>query len=59
MIAIEQGAPLELDLRVESVSEGVLVTGTVAGPTAGECVRCLTPVDGHVCKWVDRTVRLP
>jgi DUF177 domain-containing protein len=48
MIAIAQGAPLELDLRVESVSEGVLVTGTVAGPTVGECVRCLTPVDGHV-----------
>ncbi|WP_425436383.1 YceD family protein [Mycobacterium numidiamassiliense] len=48
MIAIAQGAPLDLDLRVESVSEGVLVTGTVAGPTVGECVRCLAPVDGHV-----------
>ena len=48
MIAIEPGAPLELDLRVESVSEGVLVTGTVAGPTVGECSRCLTEVSGHV-----------
>jgi uncharacterized protein len=48
MIAIDQGAPLELDLRVESVSEGVLVTGTVAGPTVGECARCLTPVSGRV-----------
>jgi uncharacterized protein len=48
MIAIQQDAPLELDLRVESVSEGVLVTGTVAGPTAGECSRCLKPVDGRV-----------
>jgi uncharacterized protein len=48
MIAIEPGAPLELDLRVESVSEGVLVTGTVAGPTVGECVRCLTEVSGRV-----------
>jgi uncharacterized protein len=48
MIAIDQGAPLELDLRVESVSEGVLVTGTVAAPTVGECARCLTPVDGRV-----------
>ena len=48
MIAIEQGASLDLDLRVESVSEGVLVTGTVAGPTAGECVRCLTALQGHV-----------
>jgi uncharacterized protein len=48
MIAIQQGAPLELDLRVESVSEGVLVTGTVAGPTVGECARCLTAVTGRV-----------
>ena len=48
MIAIDQGAPLELDLRVESVSEGVLVTGTVAAPTVGECARCLTPVNGRV-----------
>jgi uncharacterized protein len=48
MIAIERGAPLELDLRVESVSEGVLVTGTVGGPTSGECGRCLTPVSGRV-----------
>lgn len=48
MIAIQRGAPLELDLRVESVSEGVLVTGTVAGPTVGECARCLTVLHGRV-----------
>jgi uncharacterized protein len=48
LIAIQEGAPLELDLRIESVSEGVLVTGTVSAPTAGECVRCLTPVTGDV-----------
>ena|SRR6185312_14949166 len=48
MIAIEAGAPLDLDLQVQSVSEGVLVTGTVTAPTAGECARCLTPLDGQV-----------
>ncbi|CAM3120198.1 hypothetical protein BST27_17805 [Mycobacterium intermedium] len=48
LIAIQRGAPLERDLRVESVSEGVLVTGTVAAPTAGECSRCLNPIEGHV-----------
>ncbi|BBZ48731.1 DUF177 domain-containing protein [Mycobacterium heidelbergense] len=48
MIAVDRGAPLELDLRVESVSEGVLVTGTVAAPTVGECARCLTEVNGRV-----------
>ena len=35
LIAIDEGAPLELDLRLESVSEGVLVTGTVSAPTVG------------------------
>ncbi|MBV9318934.1 MAG: DUF177 domain-containing protein [Mycobacterium sp.] len=48
LIAIERGAVLELDLRVESVFEGVLVTGTVEAPTTGECARCLTPVTGRV-----------
>jgi uncharacterized protein len=48
MIAIEAGAPLELDLRIESVSEGVLVTGTLAAPTVGECARCLSALGGRV-----------
>lgn len=48
LIAIERGAALDLDLKVESVSEGVLVTGTVAASTSGECSRCLTPIQGRV-----------
>ena len=48
LIAVDEGAPLNLDLRLESVSEGVLVSGTVSGPTAGECARCLTPITGDV-----------
>ncbi|SOJ54352.1 hypothetical protein MSIMFB_01849 [Mycobacterium simulans] len=48
LIAIERGAPLDLDLQVESVSEGVLVTGTVAAPNTGECSRCLSEVRGRV-----------
>ncbi|MDT5258270.1 MAG: hypothetical protein QOD10_3350 [Mycobacterium sp.] len=48
MIAIDEGAPLELDLQIQSVSEGVLVTGTVTAPTVGECARCLTPMNGRV-----------
>ncbi|RFD25349.1 hypothetical protein MUBE_09450 [Mycobacterium uberis] len=48
LIVIERGAPMDLDLRVESVSEGVLVTGTLSAPTVGQCARCLTAVHGHV-----------
>jgi DUF177 domain-containing protein len=48
LVAIPVGAPVELDLRLESVSEGVLVSGTASAPTEGECARCLTPVTGEV-----------
>jgi uncharacterized protein len=37
------GAELGLDLQLEGVAEGVLVTATVAGPLVGECARCLEP----------------
>ena len=48
LAAIDEGAPLDIDMRVESVSEGALVTGTVSAPTTGECARCLTPITGDV-----------
>ena len=45
MIGVPEGADLDLDLRLESVSEGVLVSGTVTGPVKGECGRCLREID--------------
>jgi uncharacterized protein len=44
LIGVPQGADLDLDLRLESVSEGVLVSGTVTAPVRGECGRCLRPI---------------
>lgn len=46
VLGVSEGSPLELDLRLESVVEGVLVSGTVAATMSGECVRCLDPVTG-------------
>lgn len=48
LIGIAEGAPLTLDLQIQAVSEGALVTGTVSAPTAGECARCLTSLTGEV-----------
>jgi uncharacterized protein len=48
LIAIPEGAPLTLDLQLQSVSEGVLVTGTASAPTTGECARCLTALSGEI-----------
>src|SRR5215469_757384 len=42
------GAEMQLDVRFEAVTEGVLVTGTVTAPLAGECARCLAPVAASV-----------
>ena len=44
MIAVPSGAELDLDLRLESVMEGVLVSGRALVPLAGECGRCLDPI---------------
>ena len=44
MAWILPGAKLDLEVRLESVTEGVLVTATAAAPVAGECARCLEPV---------------
>ncbi|MGE3288821.1 MAG: DUF177 domain-containing protein [Pseudonocardia sp.] len=48
VIGVPAGAPVELEVRLESVSEGVYVSGTVAAPLAGECARCLDPVTDSV-----------
>ncbi|MDG9724021.1 YceD family protein [Streptomyces sp. DH41] len=45
VIGVPEGAPMELDLRLESVMEGVLVTGTARAKAKGECVRCLEPLE--------------
>lgn len=44
VIGVPPGSPVALDLRLESVVEGVLVTGTATVTLRGECVRCLTEV---------------
>ena len=44
LIGVPTGADLLLELRLESVSEGVLVSGTATAGIEGECGRCLRPI---------------
>ncbi|MDR1186489.1 MAG: YceD family protein [Bifidobacteriaceae bacterium] len=44
VIGIAEGQPVELELLLESVLEGVLATGTVRSTALGECGRCLDRV---------------
>nr|WP_304441398.1 DUF177 domain-containing protein [Kineosporia sp. R_H_3] len=48
VIGVPEGTDLELDLRLEAVMEGVLVSGTARGRATGECVRCLGDVDQEI-----------
>jgi uncharacterized protein len=48
LAGVPVGADVELDLRFEAVTEGVLVTGSATAPLAGECARCLAPLASTV-----------
>jgi len=60
VIGIAVGAPIEVDLRVESATEGVFVSGTAAADVSGDCARCLDPLGypltvrfGELFAWPD------
>jgi uncharacterized protein len=59
LIGVPQGATVDLDLRLESVMEGVLVSGTATMPVEGECGRCLDPVGETVVVDVQELFAYP
>jgi len=48
VIAVPPGSPIDLDLMLEAVVEGVLVTGSASAQLRGECVRCLTEISDQI-----------
>ena len=48
VLGVAEGAPVDLDLRLEAVMEGVLVTGTARATLTGECARCLEPIADEI-----------
>ncbi|MEJ7690136.1 MAG: DUF177 domain-containing protein [Nocardioidaceae bacterium] len=48
LIGVPEASPVELDLRLEAVMEGVLVSGTARATITGECGRCLEPLGGDL-----------
>jgi len=43
-LGVPEGDLIHLDLRLEAVMEGVLLTGTASATLVGECVRCLDAI---------------
>jgi DUF177 domain-containing protein len=48
VLRVTEGSQVELDLRLEAVMEGVLVTGTAHASLDGECARCLEPISDDI-----------
>ncbi len=44
VIAVREGSELSVDVRLESLHDGILVSADVDGEAVGECVRCLIEV---------------
>jgi uncharacterized protein len=48
VLGVPEGSPIEFDIRLEAVMEGVLVTGTASAGLVGECVRCLEEIRDEI-----------
>jgi len=48
IVTVEAGQTLELDVRLESVHEGILVSGNAFAEYSGVCGRCLTDISAPV-----------
>jgi len=47
------GSPIEVDLVLERVPEGIVVRGTLTATWGAACSRCLEPVSGEISVHVD------
>jgi uncharacterized protein len=48
VITVPADSDIALDILLESVVEGVLVSGTATAPVVGECSRCLDPLSSEI-----------
>ena len=44
LLSVKPGEVIEVDLRLQSVDEGVLASARVMATATGECTRCLKPI---------------
>ena len=53
LISVQVGAIIEVDARLEAVTEGILLSAEIFAVATGECIRCLDPVELDV----ERTIQ--
>ena len=52
LISVPVGEIIEVDARLESVTEGILLTAEIFAVAKGECIRCLDPVEIEIDRKV-------
>ena len=48
LLAIPRGTKLDIEMRAESVDDGVLISGEINSFAKGECGRCLEPINEEI-----------
>ena len=57
LIAVPEGDLVELDIRLESVAQGVLARAEIYAVAHGECIRCLDPVEVVIDRKIQELYR--
>ena len=59
VIAVPDGSDVDIDLSLESVTEGVYVSGTASAHLTGECSRCLDDLSEDVSERIEELFAYP
>ena len=57
LIGIPEGDIIEANVRLESVTEGVLLSAEIYAVALGECIRCLDPVEQVIDRKIQELYR--
>jgi len=57
LIAVPEGDLIEVDARLESVTEGILLSAEIYAIAHGECIRCLDPVEVVIDRKIQELYR--
>ena len=57
VIALLPGEEVRIDMRLESVTQGILLTGQISAIADGVCMRCLEPVEFDIERQIQELYR--